>query len=107
MWSGVLLWRAVLGSRRCQASGEGEKELLELSAIGRCLGGTGILADDALLEAGRDDLESGTVQCARGCGELGQNIGAVAAILDHLDHATDLPLRAPKTFDHIREITTA
>src|SRR5437899_3108073 len=74
-------------------SGQGEEKPFEPFAIG--VGGA-IAVDQALLQAGRNDLETGPVErpgCRR---ELRHHIGAVAPLLDHLDYAADLALSPPQ-----------
>src|SRR6516165_10680092 len=78
-------------------SGQGEEEPLELGAVG--VGGT-ISVERALLQAGRDDLEAGPVECPGRRRELRHHIGAVAPLLDHLDHAADLALSPLQPPDH-------
>src|ERR1017187_6290905 len=78
-------------------SGEGKEEPLELRPVGvTCLVGV----ERALLQAGRDDLEAGPVECPGGRGELRHHVRAVPPVLDHLDDAADLALRPPEPLEH-------
>ena len=61
-----------------------------------------LLLCGALLEAGRDDLEAGPVEGPGGRGQLGDHLGAVAALFDHLDDAADLALGAAEPLDYVR-----
>jgi hypothetical protein len=54
----------------------------------------GGLAGDAFPHAGRENLEAGPVQCPRYRGELGDDVLAVASLLDHGDDAGELSLGA-------------
>ena len=54
---------------------------------------------DALLETAGDDAEAGLVQGAGDGGELGDDVLAVAALLEHPDHARDLSLGAAQPGD--------
>src|ERR1035437_10178122 len=80
-----------------RVSGERQEEPLELRPVG-VTGLAGV--ERALLQAGRDDLEAGPVECPGGRGELRHHVRAVPPILDHLDDAADLALRPPEPLEH-------
>src|SRR5690606_27149517 len=81
-----------------------QEELLEPLAVDA----RGLLAlGEAALEAGGDDREAGPVEGLGGGGELGDDVGAVGAALEHLDDAPDLPLGAAQAVDdggHLRGV---
>src|SRR5665647_1678824 len=85
------------GRCRCLGSGQGEEELLQGLGVHR-VGAVGL--GQALLEAGRDDGEAGPVQGAVGRSELGDDVLAVAALLDHAQDAADLALGSAQPVDH-------
>src|ERR1700730_7939728 len=80
-------------------SGQCHEELLQLGFGHRVLA-IGPGAGDAFSEPRGDDLESGSVQGARHRGELGDHVLAVAALLDHRDHAVQLSLGASQSIQH-------
>src|SRR5680860_428259 len=84
-------------SDRCHGSGQGEEEFLHGLDV------HGILPvglRQTLLEAGRDDGEAGPVQGAVHRSELGDDVLAVAALLDHAQDAADLALGSAQPVDH-------
>lgn len=74
------------------SSGQREEQLLELVDAHLALAVRRGALGDALPQTGRDDLEAGAIQCARHRGELGHDVLAVAALLDHRDDAGQLTL---------------
>src|SRR6266498_2232594 len=83
-------------------SGEGEEQPLQPGLVDR-----GLLAGrsrgDALLEPAGDELEAGAVQRAGDRGELGDDVGAVAAVLQHADDAPQLALGAAQPLDRVAD----
>src|ERR1035437_10302505 len=68
-------------------SGQGQEELLQaLGVLGLRAPGLG----KTLFEAGRDDGDASSVKCVVDCGELGDDVLAVAALLNHAQDAADL-----------------
>src|SRR5215467_186351 len=94
---GVGTRRSVAVVRSAKTSGQGEEEPLKLGAVGV---GCTVSVERALLEAGRDDLETGPVECPGRRRELRHHVGAVAPLLDHFDHAADLALSPLQPPDH-------
>src|SRR5699024_3148730 len=68
-------------------SGQGEEQLLHVLLVESRVG-----AGQALLEARGDDREAGPVQGLGHRGELGDDVPAVAALLDHAHHRAELSL---------------
>jgi hypothetical protein len=54
-----------------------------------------------LPHTGREQLESGSVQCSACGGELCDDVGAVAMFFEHADDAADLPFDAAQSFDDV------
>lgn len=76
---------------------EREEELLELlGRHWRC-----VSISEALLESGGDDLESGTIKGLGHGGELGNDIGTGARVLDHGDNAIKLPPSSLEPRQHV------
>lgn len=76
-------------------SGEGEEELLQVLLV-HC----GVFADDALLQAAGYDGEPGPVQSLRHCRQLGDDVLAVPALLQHPSDGRELALRPLEAVDH-------
>jgi hypothetical protein len=91
----------IAGEKSTQSLREGEEELLEPGAvtIGRAVAIP--FLERAPPEARGDDLETGPVKRPGGRGQLSHHVGAVAALLDHLDDAADLALGPPEPPDHV------
>src|SRR5690606_22763020 len=81
-------------------SGEAHEELFELGSVDFGLLGVRAL-HEALLQAGGDDLEAGAVEGTGDRGELSDHLFAVALVLDHLDDAAQLALRAAQADDGV------
>src|SRR6476619_5001594 len=80
-----------------QPSGQRQEQFLHR------LGVQGVLTvglDQALFQAGGDDGEPGPVDGLADRGELGDDLLAVPALLDHPEHAADLALGAAQPVDH-------
>jgi hypothetical protein len=60
--------------------------------LGQTVDCAGLRAGRALAKAARDDLEPGAVERLGYRGELGHYVSAIAATLDHRDHARKLAL---------------
>jgi hypothetical protein len=80
-------------------SGQSQEQLFQLS-FGQWRPTAYAATGDALSKTRRDDLEPGSVKCARHRRELGHYVLAVPALLDHRDHASELALRAPQPIEH-------
>src|SRR5512145_680510 len=78
-------------------SGEREEELLHLGGV---QGGSIAFLDHALPQPGGDDRETGLVEGAADGGELRDDVLALAALVEHLDDAAELPLGALEAVDH-------
>src|SRR6266540_7507228 len=89
-------------ARNAVMSGEGEKQPLQPGLVDQGLL-TGRLRGQALLETAGDELEAGTVQRTRDRGELGDDVGAVAAALQHADDAPQLALGAAQPRDRVAD----
>src|ERR1035437_9599804 len=81
-------------------SGEREEQLLQLRLV-HCGNCPAFALRHALLEPAGDQLESRSVESARHRRQLGDDIGAIAAILEHADDPADLAFGSPKPLEHI------
>src|SRR6476469_9910963 len=82
---------------RCRVgSGKGQEELLQGLGVHRV---GAVRVGQALLETAGDDGEAGPVEGAVHGGELGHDVLAVAALLDHPQHAAELALGAAQTVE--------
>src|SRR6476469_1606077 len=82
---------------RCRVgSGKGQDELLQRLGVHRV---GSVRVGQALLETAGDDGEAGPVEGAVDGGELGHDVLAVAALLDHPQHAAELALGAAQTVE--------
>src|ERR1035437_160125 len=89
------------GGCDCLGSGQGQEEFLH----GFDLKGVGPVGlSQTLFQAGRDDGEAGPVQGPVGRRELGDDVLAVAALLDHSQDAADLALRSTQSVDHVAHL---
>src|SRR6266498_5680695 len=89
-------------ARNAVMSGEGENQPRQPRLVAQGLL-TGRRRGQALLETAGDELEAGTVQRTRDRGELGDDVGAVAAALQHADDAPQLALGAAQPPDRVAD----
>src|SRR6266498_2158971 len=82
-------------------SAEGEEQLLELRGGGR-VGAVGVA--QAALQAGGDHPVAGPVQRVGDRGEQGEHVGAVAALLDHVDEAAQLAVGAAQPVERVTAV---
>ena len=80
-------------------SGQCEEEFFQFR-FGHGFFVVGGLAGHAFAEAGGDDLEAGFVEGAGHCGELGDDVFAVASVFDHADHSGQLAVRSPQAVEY-------
>jgi len=96
-------WPVKVGSE--PPSSQGQEQPFELLFTWSPVTG-GLTSRHALAQTGRHDLETGPIEGARGCGELREDLGAVAAFFDHANHPSDLALCAAKALYHRVETYT-
>src|SRR5262245_6092169 len=87
-------------SSRRAASREAEEQPLQLLTVGLALLRA---VGHALLQPARDQLEPRPVQRPRHRRQLRDHVLAVPPGLDHLNQATDLPLRPAQPLHHVRK----
>ncbi len=85
----------------CRGPREGQEQLFQFRLGHRCRLAA-LTRGQALLHPGHYDLKSGPVQSSGDRGKLGDDVSAVATILDHADYAAELTLGAPQAPNHIR-----
>src|SRR5680860_906000 len=96
----LLVLEAMKMETEVTAPKDGKVKSVDVAVGDAVQGFCAVRLGQALFEAARDDGEAGLVQGVVDRGELGDDVGAVAALLDHAQYAADLALRSAQAVGH-------